>query len=144
MIASAVGMPRAIRLSEAARLWAVQQLSDPGSAPIDLLITLDVISRSSYHDPMIESFRDKETERLFSRKGSRRLPDAVQRIALRKLAILDAADSLKDLALPPGNRLEKLSGDRAGQHSIRVNDQWRVCFRWGNGDAHDVEIVDYH
>jgi len=108
------------------------------------LITLDVITRSGYHDPMIQSFRDKETERLFSRKGSRKLPEAVQRIALRKLAILDAADSLKDLALPPGNRLEKLSGNRAGQHSIRINDQWRVCFRWTNGDAHDVEIVDYH
>ena len=93
---------------------------------------------------MILSFRDKETERLFSRKGSRRLPAAIQRIALRKLAILDAADSLKDLALPPGNRLEKLSGDRAGQHSIRINDQWRICFRWSNGDAHDVEIADYH
>jgi proteic killer suppression protein len=93
---------------------------------------------------VIQSFRDRETERVFSRRSSRKLPEAVQRIALRKLAILDAADSLKDLALPPGNRLEKLSGDRAGQHSIGGNDQWRVCFRWSNGDAHDVEIVDYH
>jgi proteic killer suppression protein len=93
---------------------------------------------------MIQSFRDKETERVFSRRGSRKLPEAVQRIALRKLVILDAADSLNDLALPSGNRLEKLSGDRAGQHSIRINDQWRVCFRWSNGDTHDVEIVDYH
>ena len=93
---------------------------------------------------MIQSFRDKKTESLFSRKGSRRLLEAVQRIALRKLAIIDAADALKDLALPPGNRLEKLSGDRAGQYSIRINDQWRVCFRWTNGDAHDVEIADYH
>jgi proteic killer suppression protein len=93
---------------------------------------------------MIQSFGDKETERIFSRQGSRKLPKAVQRIALRKLALLDAADSLKDLVLPPGNRLEQLSGDRAGQHSIRINDQWRICFRWSNGDAYDVEIVDYH
>jgi len=92
---------------------------------------------------MIQSFRDKETERIFSRISSRRLPEAVQRIALRKLAILDGADSLKDLSLPPGNRLEKLSRDRTGQHSIRINDRQRICFRWSNGDAHDVEIVDY-
>jgi proteic killer suppression protein len=70
-------------------------------------------------------------------------PD-VQRLAQRKLVILDAAESLQDLRLPPGNRLERLSGDRAGQHSIRVNDQWRICFHWRDGDAHDVEIVDYH
>jgi len=70
-------------------------------------------------------------------------PD-VQRLAQRKLAILDAAESLLDLRVPPGNRLERLSADRAGQHSIRVNDQWRICFRWRDGDALDVEIVDYH
>jgi proteic killer suppression protein len=93
---------------------------------------------------MIQSFRDKETERVFSRRSSRRLPEAIQRIALRKLAILDAADSLKDISLPPANRLEKLSGDRAGQHSISINDQWRICFRGSNGDAHHVEIVDCH
>jgi len=68
----------------------------------------------------------------------------VQRLAQRKLAILDAAESLQDLRVPPGNRLERLSADRAGQHSIRVNDQWRICFRWRDGDALDVEIVDYH
>jgi proteic killer suppression protein len=68
----------------------------------------------------------------------------VQRLALRKLVILDAAESLQDLRVPPGNRLERLSGDRTGQHSIRVNDQWRICFRWRDGDALDVEIVDYH
>lgn len=109
-----------------------------------VFITLDVIIATSYHNHMIQSFGDKETERIFSRQGSRKLPKAVQRIALRKLALLDAADSLKDLVLPPGNRLEQLSGDRAGQHSIRINDQWRICFRWSNGDAYDVEIVDYH
>ena len=93
---------------------------------------------------MIRSFRDRETERVFRREGTRKFPPAVQRMAQRKLVILDAAESLQDLRVPPGNRLEKLSGDRAGQHSVRINDQWRVCFRWTDGDAHDVEIVDYH
>jgi proteic killer suppression protein len=93
---------------------------------------------------MIRSFRDRETERLFRREPARRLPPDVRRAALRKLVILDAAESLEDLRVPPGNRLEKLTGDRAGQHSIRINDQWRVCFRWKEGDAEDVEIVDYH
>lgn len=71
-------------------------------------------------------------------------PSAICRSALRKLLVIDAAESLEDLRVPPGNRLEKLRGDRAGQHSIRVNDQWRICFRWGSGDAYDVELVDYH
>ena len=93
---------------------------------------------------MIRSFRDKQSERIFSRQGTRKLPTDVQRIALRKLVILDAAESLQDLHLPPGNRLEKLSGDRAGQYSIRINDQWRICFHWSDGHAFDVEIVDYH
>jgi toxin HigB-1 len=93
---------------------------------------------------VIRSFRDKNTERLFRRTAIRRLPQAVQRVALRKLVQLDAAATLDDLRVPPGNRLEKLSGTRAGQHSIRINDQWRVCFRWHQGDADDVEIVDYH
>ncbi len=93
---------------------------------------------------MIRSFRDKDTEGLFYREGSRRLPDNIQNNALRKLSVLDAADLLEDLRLPPGNRLEKLSGNRAGQHSIRINDQWRICFRWSDGDAYDVEIAEYH
>ena len=93
---------------------------------------------------MIRSFRDKETEKVFYREGSRRLPENIQKTALRKLGVLDAADLLQDLLLPPGNRLEKLSGDRADQHSIRINDQWRICFRWSEGDAYDVEITDYH
>ena len=93
---------------------------------------------------MIRSFRDEETERVFRRERSRKLPPDLQRIALRKLAIIDAADSLMDLQSPPGNRLELLLGIRAGQHSIRLNDQWRICFRWANGDAEDVEITDYH
>ena len=93
---------------------------------------------------MIGGFRDTETEKVFLREQSRKLPTDVQRVAQRKLAMLDAADSLQDLRMPSGNRLEKLSGDREGQHSIRINDQWRVCFRWRDGEAHDVEIVDYH
>ena len=93
---------------------------------------------------MIRSFRDQETERVFLRHRSLRLPLDIQRTAQRKLAMLDAADSLLDLRVPPGNRLEALSGNRAGQHSIRVNDQWRVCFRWVDGDAYSVEIADYH
>lgn len=93
---------------------------------------------------MIKSFRDRDAERLFARHPTRRLGAEVQRVALRKLRMLDAAQSLEDLRVPPGNRLERLRGDRSGQHSIRINDQWRICFRWRSGDAHDVEIVDYH
>jgi proteic killer suppression protein len=93
---------------------------------------------------MIRSFRDKETERLFRRERRSKLAPPLQREALRKLLLLDAADTLEDLRVPPRNRLEKLAGDRAGQHSIRINDQYRVRFRWRCGDAHDVEIVDYH
>jgi len=92
---------------------------------------------------MIKGFRCKETEKVFRRRRSRKFV-GIQRIALRKLLVLDAAGSLNDLRIPPSNRLEKLAGDRAGQQSIRINDQWRVCFRWRSGDAHDVEIVDYH
>ena len=93
---------------------------------------------------MIRSFRDRDTQRLFDRQPVRKLGAALQRVALRKLRQLDAAVTLEDLRVPPGNRLEKLGRDRAGQHSVRINDQWRVCFRWVGGDAHDVEIVDYH
>ena len=93
---------------------------------------------------MIKSFRCKETEKLFLRQRSLRFPVDVHRIALRKLLLLDAAEKLEDLRKPPGNRLEKLTGNRHGQHSIRVNDQWRICFRWSEGDAYEVEIVDYH
>jgi proteic killer suppression protein len=93
---------------------------------------------------MIKSFRDKETERLFSRQYSRHFPANLHRVAWRKLAILDAAEQLEDLRVPPGNRLEKLSGDRQGQYSIRINDQWRICFEWREGNAYKVEIMDYH
>ena len=92
---------------------------------------------------MIKSFRSKETARIFSRQYSRKF-DAIKVIALRKLLIIDAATALEKLLIPPGNRLEALKGDRAGQHSIRINDQWRICFVWKADGAHDVEIVDYH
>ena len=93
---------------------------------------------------MIKSFRDKETEKLFSRQFSRRFPPNLHRIAWRKLVMLDAAERLNDLRVPPGNRLEKLGGEREGQYSIRINDQWRISFCWSEGDAYDVEVVDYH
>jgi len=93
---------------------------------------------------MIRSFKSKEAEKLFGRVRSAKLPGDIQRVTLRKLRMLNRAKPLADLRVPPANRLERLSGDRAGQYSIRINDQWRICFRWEAGDAFDVEIVDYH
>jgi proteic killer suppression protein len=93
---------------------------------------------------MIKSFRDKETEKLFDRRLSRNLPQTLHCIARKKLIILDAATGLDDLRIPPGNRLEALKRNRKGQHSLRINDQWRICFKWKSGDAYDVEITDYH
>ncbi len=93
---------------------------------------------------MISRFQDRETERIFRRQFSHKLPQGIQRIARRKLQVLDAADALEDLRIPPANRLEKLSGDREGQYSIRVNEQWRICFAWREENAYDVEIIDDH
>ena len=93
---------------------------------------------------MIKTFRDKETEKIFNRLVFRKLPQNIQHLARRKLIILDSVAELNALRVPPGNRLEALKGDRKGQHSIRINDQWRICFRWKAGDAYDVEIADYH
>lgn len=93
---------------------------------------------------MLRSFGDKETERVWQRQRARRLDQGTQRTALRKLLILDAAEALDDLRVPPGNRLEKLKGDRAGLYSIRINQQWRICFGWTAAGPEDVEIVDYH
>jgi proteic killer suppression protein len=93
---------------------------------------------------VIQSFRDKGTEKLFRRERSKAVPHDLQRVALRKLVQVDAATTLDDLKVPPGNRLEALAADRKGKHSIRINDQWRVCFVWKDGHAHEVEIVDYH
>jgi proteic killer suppression protein len=93
---------------------------------------------------MIRSFKSKETEKIFGRERSRKLPPNIQQVALRKLRMLNRAINLQDLRVPPANRLEKLSGGRAGQYSIRINDQWRICFEWKDGGADNVEIVDYH
>lgn len=93
---------------------------------------------------MIRTFADRDTERLWAREPVRRYPAELRRTMLRKLGIVDAATRLEDLRIPPGNRLEKLRGDREGQHSIRINDQWQICFRWNANEAHDVAIVDYH
>ena len=93
---------------------------------------------------MIKSFRNDAAEAAWGRRFVKGVPNEIIKVANRKLTQLHNAQSLNDLRAPPGNRLEALQGDRAGQHSIRINDQWRVCFRWQDGDAHDVEIVDYH
>ena len=93
---------------------------------------------------MIKSFRDAETGRLWKEDRTRRIPADLRKSALKKLQMLNAAGALGDLALPPGNRFERLKGDREGQHSIRINDQYRVCFEWHEGNAYGVEITDYH
>jgi len=93
---------------------------------------------------VIRSFADREAEKIWKGTPSRRLPFEIQTVARRKLRMLNNATSLDDLRVPPANRLEALKGDRKGQHSVRINDQWRICFRWKAADAHDVEIVDYH
>ncbi|MBE0410935.1 MAG: type II toxin-antitoxin system RelE/ParE family toxin [Anaerolineales bacterium] len=93
---------------------------------------------------MIKTFKDVETRRIFQRQRSSKFPGEIQKRAYRKLVMIHKSINLKDLRTPPGNRLEKLSGDRAGQWSIRINDQWRICFEWHDEDAYDVEITDYH
>lgn len=93
---------------------------------------------------MIKSFADRETQKLYQRKFSRKLPQSIQQKARLKLEILDAAGALSDLRIPPGNRLEKLTGNRDGQYSIRINKQWRICFAWQKGHVYNVKIVDYH
>ena len=93
---------------------------------------------------MIKTFRNRDTERIYKRQRVKRFSLSIQKFAQRKLDLIDGADLIDDLRTPPGNRLEKLSSNRKGQYSIRINDQWRICFRWGSGQATDVEIVDYH
>ena len=93
---------------------------------------------------MIRSFRDKDTEAIWQRRYIKRLSPELSKLAYNKLALINAAESINDLRVPPGNRLEKLSGDRAGQYSIRVNNQWRICFTWSSSGAANVELVDYH
>lgn len=93
---------------------------------------------------MIKTFKCKETERLFHRIKSRKLPTDIQKTALRKLNMIHAAVSINDLRIPPSNHLEQLKGHRKGKYSIRINDQWRICFNWNNNNAYDLEIIDYH
>jgi proteic killer suppression protein len=93
---------------------------------------------------VIKSFGNEETRLIYSLQRSRKLPSDIQQVALRKLRMINNAVSLNDLRVPPANRLEKPIGDRAGQHSVRINDQWRICFRWEGNDAYEVEITDYH
>ena len=112
--------------------------------PARQIISLDDIIVERFRLVMIESFRCRETEKVFNRVFSRKLPKSMQRIALRKLWMLDAATELETLQGSPNNRHEALKGKRKAQHSIRINDPWRICFRWCDSDAHNVEIVDYH
>jgi proteic killer suppression protein len=105
---------------------------------------LDIHKYARHTYPVIKKFADKATEAIFKGEFSKKFGPAVSKLGRRKLAMLDAAASITDLRVPPNNRLEALKGDRRGQHSIRINDQFRVCFRWKGGDAYDVEIVDYH
>ena len=93
---------------------------------------------------MIKSFKCKDTEKIFNRSYVRKFPNDIQRGALKKLRMINRAQNIQDLRVPPGNRLEELKGNRTGQHSIRINDQWIICFEWHNKDAFNVEIVDYH
>lgn len=107
-------------------------------------ITFDIINVTCYYFLVIRTFACKETELLFHREQSRKIAPDIQRAALRKLWMLDAAMDLASLKLPPGNRLEQLSGKRSGQYSIRINDQWRICFEWHDNNVYRVEVVDYH
>ena len=93
---------------------------------------------------MIRTFKDKETEKIFKRNFSKKYPGDIQRIAFRKLRMINRAENINDLRVPPANRLEKMKGNRAGQYSIRINDQWRICFEWYKNETFKVEIVDYH
>jgi len=105
---------------------------------------VDITNVAHYYADVIKSFRGKETERVWGREYSKRLPRDIQQRALMKLQQLNAAGDLKDLVIPSSNQLEALKGDRKGEYSIRINQQWRICFRWRDGHASDVEIVDYH
>jgi proteic killer suppression protein len=93
---------------------------------------------------MIKSFKNKETEKVYTREGSNKLPRDIQQSALRKLRMINNAKNINDLRSPPANRLEKLKGDRKGQLSVRINDQWRICFVWQEGEVYEIEITDYH
>ena len=127
-----------------------ESISPPKPKPSQFCLLVSPIWRLTFNAlryiiiDVIRSFKCKETEKVFSRQVSRKLPRDIQQVALRKLRMLNRAMTLQDLRVPPTNRLEKLRGDRAGQYSIRINDQWRICFEWREGDAYNVEITDYH
>ena len=104
----------------------------------------DVKRDALYNQIVIRTFKDEETEKVFQRQFSRKLPADIQQVALRKLRMLNNASVMADLRIPPANLLEKLTGKRAGQYSIRINDQWRICFEWRSNTAYNVEIIDYH
>jgi toxin HigB-1 len=131
-------------LKDRTAVWRSGARWGRGGRTFLVLVTPCVNNVTRYHWDMLRSFRDKETEAIWHRQRSRRMDGPVQRAAWRKLAMLDAAETLADLLVPPGNRLEKLAGDRAGQYSIRINQQWRICFIWSEAGPEDVEIVDYH
>ena len=105
---------------------------------------LDTWCDALYNKAVIKTFKDDQTQQIYRRERSRKLPPDIQQVALRKLRMINNAISINDLRVPPANRLEKLGGDRAGQWSIRINDQWRICFEWQGSDAYNVQIVDYH
>ena len=107
-------------------------------------ITLDVKRAALYNKSVIKTFGDGEAEKIFHREFSRKLPPDTQQIALRKLRMLNNAHTLADLSIPPANHLEKLKGPRVGQYSIRINEQWRICFEWRNNTVYNCEITDYH
>lgn len=108
------------------------------------VLPIDICRAASYHRAMIASFKDREAQAIFNQTPSRRLPRDIQKRALNKLLMLNAAQEVKDLRSPPSNKLAALGGDRQGQYSIRINDQYRICFLWVDHSAHEVEIVDYH
>ncbi len=108
------------------------------------LWVVDIWCDTLYNKVVIKTFKDDETQNIYRRRRSRRLPSDIQQVALRKLRMINNAISINDLRVPPANHLEKLGGNRAGQWSIRINDQWRVCFEWQGSDAYNVEVTDYH
>ncbi|MDP3184958.1 MAG: type II toxin-antitoxin system RelE/ParE family toxin [Anaerolineales bacterium] len=108
------------------------------------LWVVDIWCDTLYNKIVIKTFKDDETQNIYRRRRSRRLPSDIQQVALRKLRMINNAISINDLRVPPANHLEKLGGNRAGQWSIRINDQWRVCFEWQGSDAYNVEVTDYH
>lgn len=137
---------QAVRLfpSTRERLRASDCISAAPAGSSAELVTVDVTNVWRYCWRVIRSFRGKDAEAIWQRRYVKRIGPELGRLAYNKLALIDAAGTINDLRVPPGNRLEKLSGDRAGQYSVRVNDQWRICFTWSAGGASNVEFVDYH